>query len=126
MPGAASSFSSENASASRAMLMWWRSDVNFSFFLAFAACRMRPSACDTLTRLCARHVLCWPAFPLVPALGSTGGSLRLVRRLHGYYGGVRLPASVHHRLRLLAFPMRTSSAHGRWSDAGSPSFRRDP
>ena len=54
------------------------------------------------------------------------GSLRLVRRLHGYYGGVRLPASVHHRLRLLAFPMRTRSAHGRWSDAGSPSFRRDP
>jgi hypothetical protein len=32
---------------------------------------------------------------------------------------------VHHRLRLLAFPMRTRSAHGRWSDAGSPSFRRD-
>jgi hypothetical protein len=35
-------------------------------------------------------------------------ALRLVRRLHGYYGGVRLPASVHHRLRLLAFPMRTA------------------
>src|SRR5215467_11928792 len=120
MPGAASSFSSENASASRAMLMWWRSDVNFSFFLAFAACRMRSSACDTLTRLCARHVLCWPAFPLVPALGYRlrSGSLRLVRRLHGYYGGVRLPASVHHRLRLLAFPMRTR--HGWRPDVGSP------
>src|SRR5262249_61506151 len=26
----------------------------------------------------------------------------------------------------LVFPMRTRSAHGRWSDAGSPSFRRDP
>jgi hypothetical protein len=33
---------------------------------------------------------------------------------------------VHHRLRLLAFPMRTRSAHGLWSDAGSPRFRRDP
>src|SRR6516164_2361586 len=36
------------------------------------------------------------------------GSLRVVRRLRSYYGGVRLPAPVHHRLRLLAFPMRTS------------------
>src|SRR5260221_5471731 len=36
------------------------------------ACRMRSSACDTLMRLCVRHVLCWPAFPLVSALRSTG------------------------------------------------------
>src|SRR5829696_849043 len=43
-----------------------------------------------------------------------------------YYDGVRLPASVHHQLRLLAFPMRTRSAHGLWSDAGPPKFRRDP
>src|SRR5215471_7198728 len=33
--------------------------------------------------------------------------IRFVRRLHRYYGGVRLLVSVHHRLRLLAFPMRT-------------------
>jgi len=33
-----------------------------------------------------------------------------VRRLHGYYGGVRLLTIVHHRLRLLAFPTRTSAA----------------
>src|SRR5262249_45223672 len=32
--------------------------------------RMRSSACDTLIRLCVRHVLCWFAFPLVPALPS--------------------------------------------------------
>src|SRR5262249_28996476 len=32
---------------------------------------------------------------------------RFVRRLHRYYGGVRLLVPVHHRLRLLAFPMRT-------------------
>src|SRR5216684_2072936 len=33
---------------------------------------MRSSACDTLMRLCVRHVLCWLAFPLVFALRSTG------------------------------------------------------
>src|SRR5881227_1069954 len=35
---------------------------------------MRSSACDTLTRLCVRRVLCWLAFPLAPALGSTGSA----------------------------------------------------
>ena len=35
------------------------------------------------------------------------GSLRFVRRLHSYYGMVRLLVPVHHRLQLLAFPMRT-------------------
>src|SRR5215467_3895839 len=49
------------------------------------------------------------------------GLLRLVRRLHSYYGGVRLPTSVHHRLRLLAFPMRTR--HGWRPDVGSPGSR---
>ena len=52
-------------------LTWWRSAVNRSFFLCLAACRMRSSACDTLSRFCARRVLCWPAFPLAPALRST-------------------------------------------------------
>ena len=33
---------------------------------------------------------------------------------------------VRHRLRLLAFPMRTRSAHGLWSDTRAPRFRRDP
>src|SRR5208282_1011963 len=50
---------------------WCRSEVNRSFFLCLAACRTRSSACDTLSRFCARRVLCWPAFPLVPVLGST-------------------------------------------------------
>src|SRR5215204_2557379 len=41
------------------------------------------------------------------------GSLRsrshhFVRRFHSYYGEVRLLVSVRHRLRLLAFPMRTA------------------
>src|SRR5438270_13888786 len=57
------------------MLMWWKSAVNRSFFLSPATFRMRFSACDTLIRLCARHVLCWPAFPLVSALGSTGSAV---------------------------------------------------
>src|SRR4051794_32456053 len=54
--------------------MWWRSAVNLSFFLSLATFRMRSSACSTLTRFCARHVLCWSAFPLVHALGSTGSA----------------------------------------------------
>jgi hypothetical protein len=33
-----------------------------------------------------------------------------VRRFHSYYAGVRLLLSVHHRLRLLAFPIRTGAA----------------
>src|SRR5499427_10870795 len=36
------------------------------------------------------------------------GLVRFVRRLHSYYGEVRLLASVHHWLRLLTFPMRTT------------------
>ena len=48
--------------------------MNFSFFLCLAACRTRSSAWDTLSRSCARRVLCWPAFPSAPALGSTGSA----------------------------------------------------
>src|SRR6516162_174632 len=33
--------------------------------------------------------------------------LHFVRRLHSYYGRARLLVPVHHRLRLLVFPMRT-------------------
>jgi hypothetical protein len=43
-------------------------------FLTFAAFHMRSSACDTIVQLCVRHVLCWSAFPLVSALGSTGSA----------------------------------------------------
>jgi hypothetical protein len=70
--------------------MWWRSAVNFSFFLSLAACRMRSSACDTAPRSCARPVLCWPAFPSVPALGSTSSAADRSTLFAGfsYYGGV--------------------------------------
>ncbi len=48
----------------------------------------------------------------------------LVRRLHSYYGGVRLLMIVHHRLRLLAFPTRTSAARTwRWPTMRSPGSR---
>ena len=105
---------------SRSMLMWWKSAVNLSFFLSFATCRMRSSACDTLTRLCARHVLCWSAFPLVSALGSTGSAAvrstadRSAAGCFASFAGFTATmtesdfSSVHHRLRLLAFPMRTA------------------
>src|SRR5262245_59029733 len=87
---------------------------------------MRASTCDTVSRLCVRPVCCWFAFPLVPALGSTGsGSLRLVRQLRSYYCWVRLPAFVHHRLSVL--PSRCGpDAELLWPNAGSPKFRRDP
>src|SRR6266576_276676 len=35
---------------------------------------MRSSPCDTVARFCARPVLCCSAFPLAPALGSTGSA----------------------------------------------------
>src|SRR6266851_690310 len=54
--------------------MWWKSVVNLSFFLSVATLRMRSSACDALAPLCVRCVLCWSAFPLVPALRSTGSA----------------------------------------------------
>src|SRR5215467_12908447 len=39
--------------------------------------------------------------------GLLHSGLRFVRRLHSYYGRVRLLVPVHHRLRLLASPIRT-------------------
>src|SRR5256885_9367019 len=82
--------------------------------------RIRSSAFVTRAWLWVQYVLCWCVFPLVPALRSTDsaafapadasavGFLRFVRRLHCYYDEVRLLVSVHHWLRLLAFPMRTA------------------
>src|SRR5271154_7528773 len=54
--------------------MWWRSEVNCSFFLCLAAFRTRSNAWVTRAWLCARCVLCWSAFPLVPGLGSTNSA----------------------------------------------------
>ncbi len=71
------------------MLIWWKSAVNRSFFLCLAACRMRSSACDTLSRSCARRVLCWSAFPLVPALGSTDSAADRSALFVGFTAGDR-------------------------------------
>src|ERR1700730_14172650 len=54
--------------------MWWRSEVNCSFFLCLAAFRTRSNAWVTRARLCVRCVLCWSAFPLVPGLGSANSA----------------------------------------------------
>ncbi len=109
--------------------MWWRSAVNRSFFLCLAACRMRSSACDHAFPVLrpARALLARIPLGPRPSLHRLrSGSPGLVRRLHSYYGGVRLLAPVHHRLRLLAFPMRTGVASPLRPDAGPPRFRRVP
>src|SRR5262249_29274742 len=73
-PGAALRLSARNAVRSVSTLRWWRSAVNRSFFLCLAACRTRLSAWVTRFRLWVRCVVCWSAFPLAPALGSTASA----------------------------------------------------
>jgi len=90
--------------------------VNLSFFLRLATCRTRSSACDTLTRSCARCVLCWPAFPLVSVLGSTGSAADCSALFVGFPATATesdFSDSSHHRLRLLAFPMRACGVQPR-------------
>ena len=73
---------------------------------------MRSRSSDTLTRFCARHVLCWPAFPLVPVLGSTGSAAFAPALFAGFTATMTesdFSCPVHHRLRLLAFPMRAGN-----------------
>ena len=48
--------------------------MNRPFFKQQGKGRMRSSACDTLSRFCARHVICWSTFPLAPALRSVGSA----------------------------------------------------
>ena len=69
-----------------------------------------------------------PAFGYGAPHPSAGGTstLPIWALPSAHYGEVRLPTPVHHRLRLLTFPMRTRSAQGPWSAAGYPQFRRDP
>src|SRR6185295_4220250 len=64
---------------------------------AFLSERLQPRADDQGPR----------GDPTAPADASAGSFPRFVRRLHSYYDEVRLLVSVHHRLRLLTFPMRT-------------------
>ncbi len=53
-------------------------------------------------------------------------SLGVVRGVRRYYAPVRLLTPVHHRLRLLAFPMRTGVTRHSRPDVRPPRFRRDP
>src|SRR5262245_19524994 len=63
-----------------------------------------------------------------PADASAVGFPRFVRRLHCYYDEARLLVSVHHRLRLLTFPMRTIPLmhHLTVRRERPPRFRYDP
>src|SRR5215831_10775731 len=62
---------------------------------------MRASTCDTgfpALRPARALLVCIPLGPSPWLHRLRGGSLRLVRQLRSYYGWVRLPAFVHHRL----------------------------
>src|SRR5215813_4361872 len=89
---------------------------------------MRSSACDTFTRLCARRVLCWSAFPLASALGSTGSAADRSALFAGF--AATMAESDFPRPCIIGYgssPSRCGPVHfRRWSDAGYPRFRRDP
>jgi hypothetical protein len=61
----------------------------------------------------------------VPSLHPLRGR-GIVRRLPRYYAPVRRLRLVHHRLRLLTFPMRTGRPRPCRSSRRPPRFRRDP
>ena len=99
---------------------------------------MRSSACDTLTRLCVRHVLCWSTFPLVPALGSTDSATmastadRSAAAASVLFAGfmATMAGSDFSCPCIIGYgssPSRCGPGqHRRWSNAGSPRFRCDP
>ena len=116
--------------------------VNLSFLLCLATCRTRSSAWDTLSRSCARRVLCWLAFPSAPALGSTNSAARRLALFVGftatmagsdfsrpYISGDGSSPSlcgptslcVIGRTRDLPVPEQRASAHARVSDHAGPS-----
>jgi hypothetical protein len=124
-----------------------------SFFLCRAAVRTRSSAWDTLTRSCARRVLCWPAFPLVAVPRLREGRLlarpappriappcspasRLLRRRQTSQARAS-PATTPHlpdadrrrppagQTRDLPVPVQRASAHARVSDHAGRDGARD-
>ena len=88
--------------------------------------------CVCSSTCCAGAYSPWapPFAPPTPLRSPPLGFLRFVRRLHCYYDEVRLLVSVHHWLRLLAFPMRTAVHTQHATTAArykkSPRFRCDP
>src|SRR5215468_8220550 len=72
---------------------------------------------------------CPTAFPCATDLGTRESDLRRARQCYFSrcpYVGVRLLVSVHHRLWLLTFPMRTVVLSTSRPGTRSPSFRCDP
>ena len=83
--------------------------------------------CDTFSRLCVRRVLCWLAFPLVPALGSPNSAADGSALFAGFIA--TMTESDFPRPCIIGYnssPSRCGPAHDCRPDAGSPSFRHDP
>jgi len=100
--------------------MWWRSAVNFSVGLSLAACRTRASPGDTLSRHGVRCMPVRPAFPLVPALRSTGSAAGCPAAFVGFVAtmaGSDFSRPCIIGFGLPAFPMRTA-AHRRGGRTG--------
>jgi hypothetical protein len=90
---------------------------------------MRSSALDTLSRSCARRVFCWPAFPLVPALCSTGSAAGRPALFVGF--AATTAEADFPRSCIIGYGSSPSRCGPRrscrhWSNAGSPRFPRDP
>ncbi len=103
--------------------------MNRSFFLCFAACRTRSSARVTHSRFCARSVLCRPAFPSAPALRSTGSATGRPALFVGFLA--TMAGSDFPRPCIIGYGSSPSRCGPdrlarRWSDEGSPRFRRVP
>src|SRR5271165_874135 len=90
---------------------------------------MRSSAWDTPARSCARSVLCWPAFPLVPALRSTGSAAAGAALFAGFIATIS--GSDFSRPCIIGYgssPSRRGPGNPRAarSDTRSPRFRPAP
>ena len=103
--------------------------MNRSFFLVLAACRTRSSAWVTLSRFCARRVLCWFAFPLVPTLRYTGSATGRPALFVGFIANtVGSDSSFLFIDGYGSSPSRRGPAQPMAARSGlrSPRFRRDP
>src|SRR4051812_4242591 len=90
---------------------------------------MRSSAWDTPARSCARSVLCWPAFPLVPVLRSTNSAAAGAALFAGFIATIS--GSDFSRPCIIGYgssPSRRGpgSREAIRSDARSPRFRPVP
>ena len=83
--------------------------MNRSFLSSLAAVRTRSSPGDTLARLGVRRVLACPVFSLAPSLRSTNSDFGRPTPFAGFPAtmeGSDFLVPVHHRLRLITFPVR--------------------